>query len=298
MLNENKNLKTFLKGLLYIAPVLIILIIFNIYPIIKTFDMSFYSKYNYQKNIVFERGLDNYAYLLSDPDFFLAIKNTFVYVLLVMPISIGLSLLIAILLNSNIKLKGFFRSVYFLPFVTSSIAISMVWRWIFHGDHGLLNYFLSIFNIDPIQWLTDPKYSMTSLVIVSVWRTLGYNIIIFLSGLQNIDEKYELVAKIDGASFMQRVRYVVIPLLSPTLFFVCIITCINGFKVFGSVFALFDKQPGPLNSCLTMVYYIYNKFYNHYQYGIASAAALVLFFIIVVLNTIQFKIGKKKVNYD
>ncbi|WP_235700128.1 carbohydrate ABC transporter permease [Clostridium senegalense] len=215
-----------------------------------------------------------------------------------MPISIILSLSIAILLNSNIKLKGFFRSIYFLPFVTSSIAISMVWRWIFHGDHGLLNYLLSVFNIDPINWLSDPSKSMISLIIVSVWRNLGYNIIIFLSGLQSIDEKYNIVARIDGANFFQRVKNITIPLLSPTLFFVCIITCINSFKVFGEVFALFDKQPGPLNSCLTMVYYIYNKFYNHYQYGIASAAALILFLIIVILNTIQFKIGRKKVNYD
>lgn len=295
---NNKTFKTFFKGLLYISPVLIILIIFNIYPILKTFDMSFYSKYNYQKNIVFERGFDNYTYLFNDADFFLAIKNTFTYVLLVMPISIILSLTIAILLNSNVKLKNFFRSIYFLPFVTSSIAISMVWRWIFHGDHGLLNYFLSLFNIDSINWISDPNFAMASLIIVSVWRSLGYNIIIFLSGLQNIDEKYDLVARIDGANFMQRIRHVTIPLLSPTLFFVCIITCINGFKVFGEVFALFDKQPGPLNSCLTIVYYIYNKFYNHYQYGVASAAALILFLIIVVLNTIQFRIGKRKVNYD
>ncbi|NEU05919.1 carbohydrate ABC transporter permease [Clostridium senegalense] len=297
-MNNNKNFKSFFKGLLYISPVLIVLIVFNIYPILKTFDMSFYSKYNYQKNLVFERGIDNYIYLLNDEDFFLAIKNTFIYASLVMPISIILSLSIAILLNSNIKLKNFFRSIYFLPFVTSSIAISMVWRWIFHGDHGLLNYLLSMFNIDPIHWLSDPSKSMISLIIVSVWRSLGYNIIIFLSGLQSIDEKYNIVARIDGANFFQRVKNITIPLLSPTLFFVCIITCINSFKVFGEVFALFDKQPGPLNSCLTMVYYIYNKFYNHYQYGIASAAALVLFLIIVTLNTIQFKIGRKKVNYD
>ncbi|GAA0124943.1 sugar ABC transporter permease [Clostridium sp. CTA-19] len=297
-MNNNKSFKSFFKGLLYISPVLIVLIVFNIYPILKTFDMSFYSKYNYQKNLVFERGIDNYIYLLNDEDFFLAIKNTFIYASLVMPISIILSLSIAILLNSNIKLKNFFRSIYFLPFVTSSIAISMVWRWIFHGDHGLLNYLLSMFNIDPIHWLSDPSKSMISLIIVSVWRSLGYNIIIFLSGLQSIDEKYNIVARIDGANFFQRVKNITIPLLSPTLFFVCIITCINSFKVFGEVFALFDKQPGPLNSCLTMVYYIYNKFYNHYQYGIASAAALVLFLIIVTLNTIQFKIGRKKVNYD
>lgn len=298
MINRDKNYKSFLRGILYLLPVLIIISVFYIYPIIKTFDMSFYSKYNYQKDIVFARGLDNFSYLINDADFWIALKNTFIYVLFVTPISILISLFIAILLNRNIKFKKLFRSIYFLPFITSTIAISMVWRWIFHSDYGILNCFLNFIGIDSIKWISDPKWAMVSLIIVSIWKGLGYNIIVFLSGLQNVDEQYNLAAKIDGANFFQRVKSITLPLLSPTIFFVCIITTINSFKVFGEVFALFDKQPGPLNSCLTMVYYIYNKFNNHYQYGVASAAALILFLIILILNFIQFRIGKKKVNYD
>ncbi len=139
--------------------------------------------------------------------------------------------------------------------------------------------------------------AMPSLIILSIWKSLGYNIVIFLAGLQNIDEQYNLAAKLDGANKWERIKNITVPLLSPTIFFVCIMTLISSFKVFGEIFALFDKQPGSLNTCLTMVYYIYNKFYNQYQYGIASAAVFVLFIIISLFNFIQFYIGKKKVEY-
>lgn len=295
--SNNKNFKSFLKGIMYVSPALIILTIFNIYPILKSFDMSFYTHYNYYKDIVYTRGLDNFYYIFNDREFLLALKNTFIYVLCVMPISIILSLFVAILLNSNIKFRGFFRTIYFIPFVTSTVAISMVWRWMYHADHGILNYLLQLIGLNPVKWLTDAKWAMPSLIILSVWKSLGYNIVIFLAGLQNIDDRYNFAAKIDGASKWQRIKNITIPLLSPTIFFVCIMTLISSFKVFGEVFALFDKQPGPLNSCLTMVYYIYNKFYNQYQYGIASAAVLILFIIISLFNLVQFYIGKKKVEY-
>lgn len=296
-MNNNKNLKSFVKGIMYIAPALVLLLIFNIYPIIKSFDMSFYTRYNYYKDIVYARGLDNFYYIFSDKEFLIAMKNTFIYVLYVMPISIILSLIIAILLNSNIKFRGFFRTVYFTPFITSTVAISMVWRWMYHADHGILNYLLQVIGLSPVKWLSDPKWAMPSLIILSVWKSLGYNIVIFLAGLQNIDEQYNLAAKLDGANKWERIKNITVPLLSPTIFFVCIMTLISSFKVFGEIFALFDKQPGPLNTCLTMVYYIYNKFYNQYQYGIASAAVFVLFIIISLFNFIQFYIGKKKVEY-
>ncbi|WP_035291703.1 sugar ABC transporter permease [Clostridium sp. KNHs214] len=296
-MSNNKNFKSFLKGIMYVSPALIILTIFNIYPILKSFDMSFYTHYNYYKDIVYTRGLDNFYYIFNDREFLLAVKNTFIYVLYVMPISIVLSLFVAILLNSNIKFRGFFRTIYFIPFVTSTVAISMVWRWMYHADHGILNYLLELMGLNPVKWLTDAKWAMPSLIILSVWKSLGYNIVIFLAGLQNIDEQYNFAAKIDGAGKWQRIKNITIPLLSPTIFFVCIMTLISSFKVFGEVFALFDKQPGPLNSCLTMVYYIYNKFYNQYQYGIASAAVFILFIIISLFNLVQFYIGKKKVEY-
>ncbi|MEG0370838.1 MAG: sugar ABC transporter permease [Clostridium sp.] len=294
---RDSKIKNIIKALLLLSPVIIIVTMFSIYPIIKTIDMSFYNKFNYYKFVVYERGFDNYRYIFRDAEFYIAMKNTLIYVCFVMPISIGLSLLIAILINSNIGFKGVFRSIYFLPFVTSTVAISMVFSWIFNSEHGVLNYLLGLIGVNPIKWLTDPKYAMTSLIILSVWKSLGYNIIIFLAGLQNIDVKYSLAAKIDGANSWQRVKNITVPLLSPTIFFISVITLVNCFKVFSEVFALFGKSPGPLNSCLTMVYYIYNKFYNQFQYGTASAAVIILFLIILILNLIQFYIGRKKIEY-
>lgn len=218
-MNNNKNLKSFVKGIMYIAPAFVLLLIFNIYPIIKSFDMSFYTRYNYYKDIVYARGLDNFYYIFSDKEFLIAMKNTFIYVLYVMPISIILSLIIAILLNSNIKFRGFFRTVYFIPFITSTVAISMVWRWMYHADHGIINYLLQVIGLSPVKWLSDPKWAMPSLIILSVWKSLGYNIVIFLAGLQNIDEQYNLAAKLDGANKWERIKNITVPLLSPTIIF-------------------------------------------------------------------------------
>ncbi|MHC1750634.1 MAG: carbohydrate ABC transporter permease [Cellulosilyticaceae bacterium] len=297
-MNSKKTWQSFIRGLLYIMPALVLLMLFTLYPLIKTIDMSFYIQYNYFKDLVFERGLGNYSYLVHDKEFIKAVKNTFIYVISVMPLSILLSLFMAILLNSKIKFKKLFQTIYFLPFVTSTVAISIVWNWIYHSDYGVINYLLGLIGISPIKWLLDPKWAMVSLVIMSVWKSLGYNIIIFLAGLQNINAQYYKASRIDGATPWQRTMKVTLPLLSPTIFFICVITLINSFKVFDQIYALFGKQPGPLNSCLSMVYYIYEKFYNQFHYGIASAAVVVLYIIILILNVVQFKISNKKVHYS
>ena len=195
-MNQKPSLKSTGKALLYLAPALIILIVFNIYPIIKSFIMGFYTDYDYFNNIVYEYGIDNFTYIFQDGDFWTALKNTLIFVIGVVPISILISLGIAILLNSKIKFKGLFRSIYFLPFVTSVVAVSMVFRWIYHTDYGLLNYFLGLFGIDTIKWLTDPSWSMPALIIMCIWKGLGYNIIIFLAGLQNIDHGLYLAPKL------------------------------------------------------------------------------------------------------
>lgn len=297
-MNEKTNFKNFARGLLYLSPVLLVLGIFQLYPILKSLDMSFYIRYNYLQDIVYERGFENFVYIFNDSEFKIAIKNTFIFTTGVVPTSIILSLVIAVLLNSKIKFKGLFRSIYFLPFVTSVVAISTVWRWIYHSRYGVLNYFLGFIGIEPIHWITDPKWAMTSLIILSIWRDLGYNIIIFLAGLQNINPQYYRAANIDGASKWKQFIHITIPLLSPTIFFVSIMSMINSFKVFDEVFALFDKRPGPLNRCLTVVYYVYDQFANQYKYGIASAAVYVLFVIILFFTLIQLYIGRKKVHYD
>ncbi|KGX87311.1 carbohydrate ABC transporter permease [Pontibacillus litoralis] len=294
----NPTKKSTLKGYLYLLPALLILITFNIYPIIKSFVMSLYTDFDFFTGEVFAYGFGNFVEIFQDPNFRIAIVNTVIFVIGVVPLSIVLSLIISLFLNSKIKFRGAFRTIYFLPYVTSVVAISIVWSWIFHYDYGLLNYFLSWFGIDPIAWLRDPQYAMPALIIVSVWKGLGFNIMIMLAGLQTIDEQYYLAAKVDGASAWHRFKSVTLPLLSPTLFFVSIISIINGFKVFDEIFALFDGRPGPGNSALTVVYYIYQKFYEEWQFGLASAAAFVLFIIIFLFTIIQLVLGKKFVHYN
>ncbi|QOR34838.1 sugar ABC transporter permease [Clostridium sp. 'deep sea'] len=296
-MNNNSKVKELLRALLYLFPALLIILVFHIYPVVKTLDMSFYTKFNYYKNIVFERGLDNYQYLINDSEFWIALKNTLMFVIGVVPLSIALSLIIALLLSKNSVMNKILRSVYFIPFVTSTVAISAVWRWIFHSEFGILNYLIGLVGFDKVKWLTDPKWALVSLIILCVWKGLGYNIVILLGGLKNIDQQYNNAALIDGASWWKRMIHITIPLLSPSIFFVSIMTMISSFKVFDEVYILFDKMPGPLNSCMTMVYYIYDKFANKYMYGIAAAAVYILFAIVLIFTLFQMYLGKKKVHY-
>lgn len=294
---EKPTLKSTLRAWAYIAPMMAIIGVFNIYPILKSLAMSFYSDYNFYQDVVYAYGWDNFIQIFNDPNFFLAIKNTFIFVLGVVPLSIMLSLGIALLLHNVKFLSGFFRSIYFLPFVTSTVAISIVWNWIYHSRYGLMNYFLGLFGVDPINWITDPKYSMLALVIMAIWKGLGFNIILFLVGLNNIDKGYYSAAKVDGASDLQRFTNITVPLLGPTTFLVTVMGVISSFKVFDEVYSLFQGRPGPGNSALTVVYYIYEKFYTEYQYGVAAAAGIVLFLIILVVTLIQMAYNKKFVHY-
>lgn len=296
-MKDKHSWKSLLKALLYLLPALSVIIVFNVYPIIKSLDLSFYTDYDFFQNIVYQRGMDNYTEVMSDPNFHTALKNTFVFVAGVVPVSILLSLGIALLLNQSIQLRGLFRTLHFLPFVTSVAAVSTVWRWIYHRDYGVLNYFLSLFGISPIAWLTNPAWAMPSLIILSVWKGLGYNIVLFLAGLQMISKQQLMAARVDGASRWNRVRYIVLPLLSPTTYFVSIISVIGSFKVFDEVYALFGGRPGQANSALTIVYYVFDKFYSEWNFGVASAAAYVLFVIIFMFTLAQLYFGKKRVHY-
>ncbi|WHY86690.1 sugar ABC transporter permease [Neobacillus novalis] len=296
-MNDKPTMKKTMKAILYLIPALLIIGTFSFYPIIKSFFMSFYTDYDYFKDLVFARGLDNYTFIFQDPEFWKSIQNTMIFVIGVVPLSIIISLVIATFLNQKIKFRGLFRTIYFIPFVTSVVAVSIVWRWIFHSQYGVLNYALGFLGISPIKWLSDPDWAMPSLIILAIWKGLGYNIIIFLSGLQNIDKQYYLAARIDGAGAWERFKNITVPLLSSTTFFISIVSIINSFKVFDEVFALFGGQPGPAGSAETIVYYIYNKFYGEWNFGVASAAAYVLLFIIFIFTLIQLYVGKKKVNY-
>ena len=285
------------KGYFYILPSLIIIALFQIYPVAKVLAMSFYTKFDYIRDIVYKRGFDNFAYVLTDGDFYIALRNTFIYVFASVPLSIGLALFIALLLNKNIKMKSFFRSVYFLPFVTSTIAISVGWKWIFNTDAGVINYILSSLGFQTQAFLRESKFTMPLLVLLNVWKGLGYDIVIILAGLQNIDDRYYYAAKVDGANSFRVFRNITLPLLSHIIFFLCVTSIIRGFKIFDEVFILYDRGAGPLKSGMTIVYYIFNKFYMNWQFSVASAASFILLIIIMIFTIFQFYIAKKKVHY-
>ncbi len=231
-------------------------------------------------------------------DFLKALYNTTYYVILSVPITLVLALGIALLLNAEIKFRALFRTAYFIPFVTSVVAISLVWQWIFNDEYGLLNYFLSWFGVEKIAWLKDERWTIPTVAIVSIWKTVGYDAVIFLAGLQNIDKFYYEAAEVDGANSFQKFLYITWPLLSPTTFFLTIVSFIGAFKVFAEVFVLYQGLPGPYNNAgLTMVYYVFDLFYNQQRMGIACAAAYLLFGIIMIFTFLQFRIGRRMVEY-
>ena len=297
MLNEKASLKSTAKAALYLLPMLVITITFNIWPIINSFLMSLYTKYDFYTDKVSAWGFDNFVYLWNDPDFHLSVRNTLVFVVGVVPITVILSLIIALLLNQVKIISGFFRTVYFLPFVTSTVAIAMVWNWMFHSNYGLINYFMGWFGIHPINWLTDPHYALLALIIMSIWKSLGFNIILFLVGLNNIDHGYYEAAEIDGANARQRFWNITIPMISPITFLVSVNGIIGSFKVFDEIFALFQGTPGPGKADLTIVYYLYQKFYTEYKYPIAAASGVVLFFLILLVTLVQLWYSRKHVHY-
>ncbi len=276
------------KGFLYLLPSIIILCVFTIYPLIKTFMMSFMEDYNLVKGTYTAINLENYKELFTDSTFLAALKNTGIYVIFVVPISVVLSLIIAVFINDVVRGKAIFQTLYFLPYVTSVIAIGLVWRWMFNSNYGLINSILNVFGIESIEWLNLPKYAMPALIIFSVWKSLAFNILIFLSGLQTIPQDVYRAARVDSTPKMRVFFRITVPQMKPIIVYAFMMGFISAFKVYNEVYSLFGgTRAGPANSAITVVYYIYSKFYNSYRYGIAAAAAVVLFVIIFVFTMIE-----------
>ena len=285
------------KGYLYLLPSIIIMIAFTLYPLVRAIIMSFLGDYNIINDSFKSVGFDNYKALFSDPAFGKSLRNTAIYVICVVPASIMLSLLFAVLINSCKKTKALFQTIYFLPYVTSVIAIGIVWRWMFNSNYGLINYFLSIFGIEPVQWLNLPKYAMPALIIFAIWKSMAFNILIFLAGLQTIPEDLYRAARIDSTPRLRVFTRITVPQLAPMIVYSSVIGMIGAFKVYNEVFSLFGGNAGPANSAMTIVYYIYDKFYNSYKYGVAAAGSVVLFLIILAFTQIQLRVtGGKKNN--
>ena len=284
---ENFSKKKKLAGWLFILPALAGTLIFIIIPVICSFALSF-SKWDLLSPIEFV-GLENYRLLFKEPLFYKILINTVVFAISTSVFGVIIPLILACILNSKIRGSEFFKTAYFLPFITPMIVVGVIWEWIFDPNIGFINYILNIH----INWLYDSNFAMPALIIVSVWKLIGYNMIIFLGALSAISQNMFEAAKIDGANPIQTFIYVTVPLLSPSIFFVVIITAISSFQVFDLIYLM--TQGGPLDSTNVLVYSIYKNAFEYFNVGKASAIAYVLFFIILVLTLIQWSIRKKLV---
>lgn len=280
---------------LYLMPTLIGLVVFSAGAIIISFAMSF-TEWQIIRPPEWV-GLQNYIDIFESEFFWKIFWNTLYFVLLNLPLSIILPLLIAIALNQKLWGMKFFRTIYFLPVISSMVAVALVWSWLYRPEYGLLNYILNkLFGITGPRWLENQSWAMPAIVLMSAWKNIGYNMVIFLAGLQNIPQALYEVSDIEGAKPWQKFFRITVPLLSPTIFFVTIITLISSFQVFEQTYIL--TKGGPANSTLTLSYYIFQNAFMYFRMGSAAALSYVLFAIIFIITMIQFKLQKKWVHYN
>ncbi|MDY4525478.1 MAG: sugar ABC transporter permease [Treponema sp.] len=293
---QRKMIKDKLEPFFYLFPFMLFLIVFTIYPVINVFILSFKENFSYLRGTFDGIGLANYHEVLTDDKFRQALLNTFLYVLCVVPVSTAIATFTAYLLNHKIKGIAIFQTAYFMPMVTSITAVGLIWRLMYNQKYGIFNYILSLFGIEKIGWLTESRWSLLALVIFGIWNILPFTIILLLSGLQNIDEIYYTAAKVDGAKSGKIFFRITVPLLSPTIFLVSIMNTISSFKVFSELYPLFNGKPGPYFNFYTVVYYIRYAMMEKRKYGYAAAAAVILFFCIMIFTFIElfFKNKNKK----
>lgn len=294
---ERVTLRTFAEPGLFLLPFMIGLLVFTIYPFVNVILISFREDYSLMTGDYAGLGLGNYSQIFKDPNFLNGLRNTALYVLFVVPISTALSLLIASLLNSNIRLQGLFQTCYFLPMVTSVTAVGLVWKWMFNYDYGLINYIFSLFGLAPVNWLNDPHYNLAALIIYGIWSMMPFTIILLLSGYQNINPQYYTAARIDGARSARVFCRITVPLLAPTLGLTMIVNVISASKVFSELFPLFNGNPGSAYSLYTVVYYLFDMFYKQWKLGPAAASAVILFVIVLIFTMVQLLIQRKWKNY-
>ena len=274
-----------IAGFLFILPALTGTLIFIVLPVAASFGLSF-AKLDLLNPIEFV-GFDNYKLIFSEPLFYKILINTIVFAVATSVFGVIIPLVLAAILNSKIKCAEFFKTAYFLPFITPMIVIGVVWEWIFDPNIGLLNKVLQM----NINWLYDTHWAMPALIIVTVWKLIGYNMVIFLSGFSSVPDNLFEAAKIDGANPLQTFINVTVPMLSPTIFFVIIITAISSFQVFDLIYLM--TEGGPLDSTNVLVYSIYKNAFEYFNVGKASAIAYVLFVIILCLTLVQWNLRKK-----
>ncbi len=281
---------------LFLLPSLLQFAVLMVFPVIFSFYLSFH-EWNILEPAKPFVGLDNYTRLLGDRRVRQAIFNTVYYTVVSVPVTLFCGLLIALLLNNQIRGRGLFRAMYYLPGITSAVAVAVVWKWIFNGDFGLINYYLIELGLisEPIRWLTDPNLAMPSVIIVSIWGGVGGCMIIYLAGLQAIPEELYDAAKVDGAGPIRTLFSITIPLLGPATFFLLITSIIAAFQQFGLPYLL--TSGGPVGRTTTIAYYLYTSAFKNFEMGYAAALSYVLFAMIFVFTLLHMRFSYRDINY-
>ena len=284
-----------LWGYLMIAPLMFGVLTFYIWPVAQNFYFSFtswslFGSYHWT-------GLTNYQNLFQDPEVGKALSNSLLFTIISVPCSIAISIIVAVLLNQKLRGVLVYRTIFFLPVVTMPAAIAVVWRWLYNGDYGLINYVLKLFSITGPRWVADPHTALLSLILVAIWASVGQNMILFLAGLQGISRTYYEAAAVDGSGSFRTFFSITLPLLSPTIFFTAVIGMINALQVFDLIFLMFDRNSPPLYAAETVVYLFYDHAMNIGDKGYAAAIAVILEVIILVVTAVQFRVQRKWVYY-
>ena len=281
----------------YLFPTLLILAVFTFFPFFSAFRLSLFkvSFVNFPGAYI---GLDHFRYIFGHRYFWKSLWQTLYIVGTSVPITIILALGVASLLNKSLRFRTFARTSFFLSYITPMVAVIMVWQLMYNTHYGFINYVLGLFGVSKIGWLEKPEFALPAVIILNIWRYVGYQAIILLAGMQGIDKMYYEAARIDGASGFQVWRKITVPLLTPQIFFLLIVSLIGTFKIFTEVFVLFNG-PGPLKSAMTLVYYIiWQGFQGTPHYGRAAAASVILFAIIFAVTLIQMRVAKTRVHYQ
>ena len=290
----NQTKKNFWKPYIYIAPALIIIIVFSIYPILRMIYQSFFDW-----NMISEMryiGLDNFKALFKDPNFYQVLGNTVFFVIFNVLFCIVIAILLALHLQKDTRINRLLQSFVFMPYVVSLASIALLWSWLMNKDFGFLNFLLSLINIDKVDWLGNRDIAMSSLVVISVWKSVGYDALILISALQGIPSYLYEAAALDNASSWTVFSKITFPMISPTIFFITIVNIIGSFKVFETVQIM--THGGPLNATKTIVFSIYETGTQYFKVGYASAIGVVLMLILAVFTLIYFKLLSNRVHYQ
>ncbi len=293
---SKRQKKDWFAAYVLIAPVTIGLLVFYIWPFIQNFWFSFndVNKFNMSTFV----GLANYKEMLGDKEVWRTFGNTLKYVIVTVPLGLFLSILLAALLNAKIRGKSIYRTLYFLPSVTMSAAVAMVWKWMYNEQMGILNSAIRALGGKGHNWMTDSHTALFGIMIVGLWMTVGYNMIILLAGMQGISKTYYEAAAIDGAGAVTQFFKITIPMLTPTVFFVMITSIISGFQVFDTVYMMVGKSNPAYESTQTVVMLFYRQAFDYGHKGYAAAISILIFLAIMLVTVIQMIGQKKWVNYD